>query len=220
MLKRAMKYYLLLNVGLLFAVGVQAENTMSANKTMLSYTCAGCHGPNGVSVGSSIPSIGGQTKIYLISVLLGYKYHDAPDKLEEIAEQKKYEDFEFFPRYSIIMSRLMAGYTLEEIELIAEYFSAQKWQPATQTADSALARSGDKLHDSACEKCHEDGGTSTADDASILAGQWMPYLQHSLSDYHEGRNKMPKKMKKKLKEVHAKYGVSGFEKLVHFYGSQ
>ena len=218
MLKRAISYYYFFICLSLLCIGsTQADEGALATKEMLSYTCAGCHGPNGASVGPATPIIGGQPENYLISVLLGYKYYGKQEELDKLMEKPEFEDFEMFPRYGIIMSRLMAGYSVDEIKLIAKYFASQEWRPVKQTTDSAMVGSGKKLHESACEKCHEDGGASDIDDISIIAGQWTPYLQHVMDDYHQGRSGMPKKMKQKMKSVYEKYGDPGMQKLVQFY---
>ena len=86
-----------------------------------------------------------------------------------------------------------------QVKAIAEFFSKQKFvQAKDQEFDAKLAKKGAKLHDKYCEKCHADGGTSSEDDAGILAGQWVPYLRYTLADMQVGKSHVPKKMKKKL----------------------
>ena len=229
---------------------ISHAESVTATKEMLSRPCISCHGPGGYSAGPASPSIGGQTKNYLISIMLGYKHHDEPDEIDKLMESGMLrgisgngddddddddddngdngdnddndddeDDFEIYPRYSTIMSRLMKGYTLKEIELIAEYFSSFQWKPAKQPADAGMANTGRKLHKKNCEKCHEDGGTSSEDDIGILAGQWMQYLDYTLEDYSKGRSKMPKKMRSKLKGLMKKHGKDGVHNLIHFYSN-
>ena len=63
-------------------------------------------------------------------------------------------------------------------------------------------------------------GYSFNDEASaILAGQWMPYLQFSLADFHAGVRDMPRKMEKRMKKMLKKEGEESLDELVHFYGS-
>ena len=203
------------------AVAVADDTAPMAPIEMLVGTCVACHGTGGVSEGPAIPSIAGFTRNYLIGAMLAYKYHDDPDTLEKVIEEKgeAYEDVIAFSRYSTIMSRLSPGYTLAEIEAIADYFSAQQPRAPRQQTDAAMAKMGKKLHEAKCEKCHEDGGTSPVDDVGILAGQWMPYLHYTLRDYYEKRRKMPKKMRTKLRELQEEYGAESVEQLVHYYGS-
>jgi cytochrome c553 len=67
---------------------------------------ASCHGPNGHSAGA-IPSIAGLEKTYLIAVL---------------------QDFKAGTRPATVMHQHAKGYTDQEFELLADYFSRQKRQ--------------------------------------------------------------------------------------------
>lgn len=211
----------LMVAGASLATAISAGEAKMATPDMLVNTCVACHGTNGVSTGPAIPSLAGLTRNYLIGAMLAYKFHDSEEALEKAIDERgeAYEDVEAFSRYSTIMSRLATGYTVEEIEVMADYFAAQKPTPVSQKADSALASKGKKLHDAKCDKCHEDGGSSPKDDVGILAGQWMPYLRYTLQDYSDGKRAMPKKMKTKMKELHEEYGEKGIEQLIHYYGS-
>ena len=203
-----------------FAFAAQADKHKMATQEMLSHTCVSCHGPSGHSAGPAIPSIGGQTKNYLIVSLLGYKFYGKPDELDAVMKRKEFEDFEVYLRYSTIMNRLMKGYTVDEIIAIADYFSSFKWQSAQpqQKVNMGMAKTGKKLHKKFCEKCHVDGGASTEDDISILTGQWMPFVDYTMRDYAEGKSKMPKKMKTKMDKLMEKHNQEGVQALVDFYG--
>lgn len=167
--------------------------------TMLAYTCVGCHGNNGNSLGPATPSIAGVSTDYFIEIMGYYATGE---------------------RASTIMGRIAKGYTPEETELMAGFFAKQTFIPATgQKSDPKLAKKGAKLHDKYCEKCHAEGGTSSEDDAGILAGQWVPYLKFTMADMKAGKSHMPKKMKKKMKKMHEKAGDAGMEKLLNFYAS-
>lgn len=89
---------LLVFVCSLLPLSVQADELSRA--ALLSYTCAGCHGTDGISPGS-IPSI-------------ACKSADAIEKaLKEYRSGK---------RFSTVMGRHVKGYTDEEIQLIAGFF--------------------------------------------------------------------------------------------------
>ncbi len=187
----------------LVAGGLALGNSALAetpSASMLAYTCAGCHGTNGNSNGPATPSLAGASKDYIIDVMEYYKTGE---------------------RASTIMGRIAKGYSKEEIERIADFFSKQKFVPAKgQKFDPKLAKKGAKLHDKYCEKCHADGGTSSEDDAGILAGQWTPYLRYTLADMMAGKSHVPKKMKKKLKKLHKKAGDAGIDQLINYYASR
>ncbi len=197
MKKQAILALALMAAGL---VSVRSEAAEVSRAVLLGYTCAGCHGTNGNSEGPATPSLAGASKDYLIDAMQEYKSGE---------------------RASTIMGRIARGYSREDIEQLAEFFSKQKFVPAQgQEADPALAKKGARLHDKYCEKCHADGGTSSEDDAGILAGQWTPYLRYTLADMMAGKSHAPKKMKKRLKKMHKKAGDAGIEHLIHYYASR
>ncbi len=70
----------------------------------LSAACANCHGTNGASQ-QGMPSLAGQQRTYL-------------------AQQMR--DFKNGKRPATIMHQLAKGYTDEQIDALAAYFSAQK----------------------------------------------------------------------------------------------
>lgn len=165
---------------------------------MLGNTCAGCHGTNGNSVGPASPTIAGMDQEIFVDAMKAYRDDS---------------------RASTIMGRLAKGYSDEDFAAMAEFFAQQKFQPADQEADAALAKKGAKLHDKYCEKCHEDGGKS-AMDGGILAGQWMPYMAYSMEDFMNGSREMPKKMKREVEKMNKAAGADGATQLLHFYASQ
>ena len=87
---------------------------------------------------------------------------------------------------------------------------------AKQTFNAAQVATGKKIHDLACEKCHADGGSSTDDDAGVLAGQWMPYLKASMEEFMSGKRPIPEKMKPKVEKLKP----AEIEALLNYYASQ
>ncbi len=174
-------------------------NAETPSAQMLSNTCVGCHGAGGISNGPAIPSIAGSSESYFVDVMTEY----AKDE-----------------RASTIMGRIARGYTDDEIKTMGGYFSKQKIVGAKQEFDAEKAKKGKKLHKKYCEKCHEDGGTSAEDDSGILAGQWKPYLEYTMADFHAGTRNMPKKMKKKVKKMIKKKGKDAESILNEYYASQ
>lgn len=172
-----------------------------ASTSMLSDTCAGCHGTAGVSTGPSIPTIAGMSPDYFVSVMEAYKSGDA---------------------YSTIMGRIAKGYSEDEIKQMADFYAKKEFVAAPQKFDAALAKKGAKYHDKYCEKCHSEGGSLAEDDAGILAGQWIPYLEWTLMDVRAGVRVTDKKMVKKLKKLIAKEGNPADVRaaLVNYYASQ
>ncbi len=197
-------------------LGQQATAQM-ATPSMLANTCAGCHGPDGVSTGPATPSISGFSRVYFINAMLSYKYGEDMAKIEEAVKIMDVDpdDIDTLKRPATIMGRIAKGYSDEEIKVLADFFARNTFLRATQNADAALAKRGKAVHDEACEKCHEEGGR-IGDGSGLLAGQWMPYLRNAVQDFTSGHRTMPKKMRAKVKDL----TDEDFEALVHFYGSQ
>lgn len=185
---------------LTFAADKPEAPVMSgASDSMLAYTCAGCHAPDGASVGPATPVIAGISKDYFIELMEGFAKGDVP---------------------STIMGRIAQGYTKEEVVQMADFFGSKPFVKAKQDFDKSLVKKGAKLHDKYCEKCHAEGGTLAEDDSGILAGQWTPYLKWSMDDFIAGHREMTKKMKKKVTKMREKEGDKGFTALLNYYASQ
>jgi sulfide dehydrogenase cytochrome subunit len=95
-------FYLLLVTCLLQSIPVYA--TEITRGAMLSNSCAACHGTDGKSPGA-IPSIYGKSAEFISSALTDFREDKRP---------------------ATVMGRHASGYTDEEIQLIAEYFSSSQ----------------------------------------------------------------------------------------------
>jgi sulfide dehydrogenase cytochrome subunit len=214
---RAIRNTLLAAGMALVAPGAGAADMASA--AMLSDACAPCHGPAGNSDGPAIPGIAGLSRNYFIAAMLAYKYDNDEDAIEKVVAANPSvldaDEFEALPRSATIMGRIAKGYEDAEIFAMADVFPKQAFAPRSQGVEASLAKTGATVHENSCEKCHEDGGTTSVDDVGILAGQWMPYLRNALADFRNGDRKMPKKMASKMKELND----ADIEALLHFYGS-
>jgi len=155
--------------------------------------CDECHGKNGISTDSEIPSIAGFSETSLQDQLFAY------------IDGRPSED----------MAESVDGMSDEDVEAYATHYSELDFVPATQTFDEAKAALGKKVHDKLCEKCHSEGGSLADDDASILAGQWMPYLKHAFAVYLDGSRQGEEKMDKAFKQLKPKH----IEALAHYYAS-
>ena len=98
-----MKRTNLILISALFASSILANAHAGVidRATMLSNTCAGCHGSNGISHGET-PSIAGLSKEF-ISISM--------------------HDFASGKRHSTVMQRIAKGYSDADIKAISEYFS-------------------------------------------------------------------------------------------------
>ena len=166
-----------------------------ASGKALSYTCAGCHGTDGASVGPATPSLAGMSEAYIVDTMTSYKEGD---------------------RASTIMQRIAKGYTSEQIEQMAAYFAKLPVYKAKVPHDAKKAKSGAAIYDKGCAKCHDENGALPDDDAGILAGQWLPYLTYSMEDFQTGRREQPRKMKKKVDKLDS----FDIDALMHYFASQ
>ena len=206
-------------IGLLLTTTVWAADTPTPS--MLANTCMGCHGPGGSSVGPATPTISGMSELYMIGAMLAYKYDNDPDKIEAVIDaDAALEDVEILTRTSTVMGRIAKGYSDEEIKVLSKFYAEQPFVRHAQKVDPDKVKAGEKLHDKYCDKCHEDAGRSPEDDAGVLAGQWIPYLQYTMDDFVSGDREMPKKMRKEMKKMDKAHGDKAIPELVEFYAAQ
>ena len=142
--------------------------------------CNGCHGDDGISQWTDVPTIGGMPEFTHADALYFFRDGDA---------------------------------TLEDLAL---YYFELPFVAAQQDFDAGLAATGKAVHDKLCEKCHSDGGSNAEDEAGILAGQWMGYLEATFAEYAAGDRDQDKSMKEKMDELSA----DDTKALLHFYASQ
>lgn len=176
--------------GLLMAQGALAE----VNVTGLANTCNNCHGTGGVSVGQSMPSIAGLPEAYLKNVLMEWKSG---------------------ARASASMTRLISGYTDEEIAALAAYYSKLPWKPVDQKTDKAMVKKG-KGAAGSCTGCHGDTGKGD-DETPKLNGQWSKYMDLELMKYRDESFKMTHQ---KMRKAATKAGEVDGKAAVEFFASQ
>lgn len=151
---------------LTFVVGVAFTGLAHAvdNVQGLAMTCNNCHGTGGVSVGLSMPSIAGLSESYLKNIMMEWKTG---------------------ARASANMTRLIKGYTDDEIAALAQYYSKLPWKPAVQSASADILAKGKEATER-CETCHgATGGQPDDADTPMLAGQWAKYMELELLKYRD-----------------------------------
>jgi len=188
--------------------GLVVFETSAADIDKLTQICADCHGKDGASTESDVPIIGGFSEQYMLDSMAIYKDEERP------CLETKYRAGEN-KGSKTDMCEIADDLSDEDIEELAIFYAGKTFVAARQTTDPEKAALGAKIHETSCEKCHEDGGKSSEDDAGILAGQWMPYLEQTFKDYAAGERAQPKKMKPKMEKLDAK----DTENLIHYYGS-
>lgn len=161
----------------------------------LANTCNNCHGTGGVSVGESMPSIAGLPEPYLKNIMMEWKKGTRP---------------------SANMTRLISGYTDEEIAGLAAHFSKLPWVPAKQKTDPKLVKKGKEVTEK-CSACHGDTGKAPDADTPNLHGQWSHYLQLEALKYRDDAINMPNKQMIKAAK---KLSDEEIKAVAEFYASQ
>jgi len=197
---------LLSGVSLSFAA---ASVALAAEAAAVAEQCAVCHGKNGASSDSSIPTIGGYSAKYIIESIKNFRKKTRTcAEVTVLAGPKKGTKSD--------MCKVVADLSEADAEAVARYLAAQKFVRAKQPFDAAKAKQGSAVYKLRCEKCHENGGSSPDEDNGILAGQWMPYLREQLVGFRSGKRPLDEKMKLRLDRV----GKEDEEALLHFFASQ
>ncbi len=180
---------------LLAAISIAPLANSADNIEGLARTCYSCHGTDGVSVGHSMPSIAGLPEQYLKTVMMEWKTGK---------------------RSSANMTRLISGYSDEEIAGLAAYFAKMKWTPVPQSASAALLAKGKEVA-SKCEDCH--GATGKSDDAETpsLNGQWAKYMELELDKYRDDGFTMPHK---KMTKVARKLSQEEVDAVAAYFAAQ
>jgi len=181
----------------LVTIGLAASSAHAGMPTEdLASTCNACHGLNGVSVGPTMPSIGGLPEAYLKNVMQQWKSGE---------------------RYSATMGRHFKGYSDAEISALATHFSKLPWVPVVQKADAKVIAQGKEASDR-CETCHGATG-SEPDDAETpkINGQWADYMHLEMLKYRTESLKMPHK---KMRNNSKKLDAADVEAVAKFFAAQ
>lgn len=168
--------------------------------------CNDCHGKNGVSTESDVPTIAGVSSFFIEEQMASYRDSARP------CTESKYR-FGDTSRAPTDMCKIANKLSDEQISDISVHYEEQKFVPAKQKVDLAKAAKGSAIQGEFCDKCHTESGSVPEDDAGILAGQAMPYLQQAFKEYRAGKRPEIKKMNaafEKLKDA-------DFEALIHYY---
>lgn len=180
----------------------------SADVGALMQDCNGCHGDDGVSQWSDVPTIAGLAEFVHVDALFIYQDEARPCKESEYRQGDT-------SRPATTMCAVAAELSEDDIEALAAAYAELPYVKAKQDFDADLAAAGKAIHDADCDRCHSDEGTNPEDEAGMLGGQQMGYLRDTFAAYADGSREQPGKMKQKLDALSA----DDIEALVHYYGS-
>ncbi len=191
------------------ALGLFAASAFAQDFDAIVETCNGCHGPDGVSQSTDIPTIAGMPEFVHADALFVYL-----DGARPCAESEfRHGDTS---RPATTMCDVVADIDEGTLEELAAYYFELPFVPAKQDFDAGLATAGKAVHDKQCEKCHSDAGTNPDDEAGILGGQWMGYMERTFAEYMAGDREQPKAMADKMGAL----SEDDVKALLHFYASQ
>lgn len=189
-------------------VALAAGTATAGDLDAIMENCNGCHGDGGVSQSTDVPSIAGIPEFVHADALYIYQ-----DEARPCAESKyRHGDTS---RPATTMCAVVADMSEDDIDAIAAAYAEMPWVKAKQDFDADLAAKGEALHNEHCDRCHSDAGTNPEDEASMLGGQQMGYLQNMFEQYADGSREQPGKMKEKMDALSA----DDAKALVHYYGS-
>lgn len=188
---------------------ISAANVWADEVDSIAENCNGCHGDDGVSQWTDIPTIAGIDQFVHSDAL--YIYQDGARPCAD-SEYRTGDT----SREPANMCDIAADLDDDQLEAISAMYAELPFVAASQEFDAALAESGRAIHERDCAVCHTDGGSNPADESSILAGQWAGYLRSTLGHYREGEREQPSKMQERLDALSG----DDIEALVHYYASQ
>ena len=198
------RFLLALSMGPLWSV----VTPFGVSASELAESCNHCHGDNGISTEPKVPIIAGMSELFISDTIAIYKDRDRPCvESEYLAGPDKGSKTD--------MCRIADKLGDEDIKAVAKHYAGLSFVRVKQEFDAGKAAQGEKVHNSSCKKCHEEGGSVAEDDAGFLGGQWTPYLRQVFEHYAAGERAMPKKMKPKFEELSAE----DVDALLNYYAS-
>jgi sulfide dehydrogenase cytochrome subunit len=196
-------------VAISLALGMFVSNPAAADTDSIMQGCNDCHGDNGVSQWNDVPTIAGIDAFGHADALFLFRDEDRP------CTESDYRQGDT-SRAATTMCAVTADLSDDDIEALGDAYAELPFVAATQEFDAALAATGAAIHEAECDRCHSEGGSNVEDEASILAGQRMGYLEDAFAQYASGDRPQDKKMKEKMDSLSAE----NVKALIQYYASQ
>jgi sulfide dehydrogenase cytochrome subunit len=199
----------LISIAISLTLGLFASAAMAGDLDSIVADCNGCHGNDGVSQWTNVPTIAGVPEFVHSDAL--YLFRDEARPCSE--SQYKQGDTS---KAATTMCAVTADLSDDQIDEIAAYYAGLPFVAAKQDFDAALAEAGKAVHEAQCDRCHSEGGSNPDDEAGILAGNLMGYLEAQLAAYRAGKREQPAKMEEKVNAL----SDDDVKALVNYYASQ
>ena len=194
---------------LLFVFSGFSVSAAGADTGTLAEVCDSCHGADGVSQWNDMPTIAGIDEFVHSEALYIYRDRARPCADSEYRQGDT-------GRTATNMCEITQDLEDQVIEDLAAHYAALPFVPAAQAFDANLALAGKAIHESECGMCHSAGGSDPAAESSILAGQWMGYLESSFADYRAGERDQPPRMQQAIDGL----SDDDVQALLNYYASQ
>jgi len=191
------------------ALGMFATVSSADELAAIIEDCNGCHGDDGVSQWTDVPTIAGMPEFVHADSLYFFRDNERPCSDTEYKQGDT-------SRPATTRCAALQDLDDDTLDQLAAYYFELPFVAATQDFDAGLAETGKAVHAAQCDMCHSDGGSNPDDEAGILAGQWMGYLEASFAQYLAGDREQPKSMKDRLDSL----SEADVTALVHYYASQ
>lgn len=182
---------------------------IAADLESLMNECNDCHGDQGVSQWSDVPTIAGLAEFVHADALYIYRDKERPctDSAYRMNDTSRPETN---------MCAISAELSDEQIDAVAAAYAALPYVHAQQDFDASLVAAGKAVHDKGCDRCHSMAGTDPEDEAGMLGGQQMGYLRNTFKEYAEDARYQPEKMKEAMDALSA----DDVEALLNYYASE
>ncbi len=199
----------LISIAFSLTLGLFASAAMAGDLDAIVADCNGCHGDDGVSQWTDVPTIAGVPEFVHSDALYIFRDEARPCSESEYRQGDT-------SKAATTMCAVTADLSDDQIDEIAAYYAGLPFVAAKQDFDAALAEAGKAVHEANCDRCHSEGGSNPEDEAGILAGNLMGYLEAQLAAYRAGEREQPKKMEEKVSTL----TDDDVKALVNFYASQ
>lgn len=194
----------LVSAFLLLGSGIAIAGEMEA----LMNGCNDCHGDQGISQWSDVPTIASLAEFVHADALYIYRDKERPCPESEYRQGDT-------SRAATTMCAIAAELSDKQIDALAAAYAELPFVPAKQAFDAKLAAKGKAIHDKSCDRCHSKGGTDPEDEAGILGGQQQGYLRRTFEEYASEARYQPEKMQEAMRELSAE----DTEALLNYYAS-
>jgi len=190
------------------ALLLTANAGIAADVETLTQGCNDCHGDQGVSQWTDVPTIAGLAEFVHADALYAYRDEERP-----CADSAYRQGDTSRPETS--MCAVAEQLSDDDIDALAAAYAESPYVRAKQEFDAALAEAGKAIHDKSCDRCHSNGGTDPEDEAGMLGGQQLGYLRNTFKEYAADSRYQPEKMQEALSQLSA----DDIEALLNYYAS-